>query len=326
MSRDSSHDLLGEEVDTARIAVDEGPLSEILSGPRDCGVVTVLAGPTAGLVYTLDNDRTVVGRGGDADILVPDSGMSRSHATFIRSARDYAIEDLGSTNGTWVDGKRIRRSVVLQDGARIGLGRQTVLGFGLRDQVEKAAARHSYELAMKDPLTGLYNRRHLAERLDGELAYVQRHGGSMSVLMVDIDRFKAVNDTHGHAVGDEVLRAVAQQLAGVMRREDVLARYGGEEFLIIARGIDQSGAMAFGERVREAMNGVTVPAEGGEPMTVSVGIAHASGHRSVDGQLLVQLADAALYAAKAGGRNRVELRRVRSDAQTIRQTPPPGDA
>lgn len=317
-------DPFGVEIDTARITLDEGLSDAVVSGPRDRGVVTVLAGPTPGLLFTLERDRTLIGRGGNVDILIGDNGISRRHAAIVRAPGGYVLEDLGSTNGTTVDGTLVRGQMALRDGARIGLGRESVLGFSLRDQVEHDAARQTHDLAMRDPLTGLYNRRHLGERLDGELAYVQRHGGSITVLMADIDYFKAINDDHGHTVGDHVLRLVAEQLSKVVRREDVLSRYGGEEFLIIARGIDRAGARALGERVREAIAAVGMPVEAERPLTVSVGIAHAAGQAQVvdDSTLLLQLADGALYAAKAAGRNRVELRMAASASPTIRLPSP----
>lgn len=310
--------------DTARIRRDDILKHATIRGPRDCGVVTVLAGPTPGMLYPLDHDVTVIGRGGEAEILVAETGVSRRHAAIEQTGEGFILHDLGSTNGTTLDGVRIEHggTVSLQDGARIGLGNATVLGFSLSDAIERDAARQSHDLAMRDPLTGLYNRRHLSERLVSELAYARRHGVSISVLLIDIDRFKAVNDTHGHAVGDHVLRLVADQLGIVVRCEDLLSRFGGEEFLVVARGIDDGGAAALGERIRQAMTHVVVPGTGtGTPLkiTVSVGVAHAPGGAAASPDQLLRLADATLYQAKDGGRDRVELARVPAPPDTLRQ-------
>jgi len=311
--------------DTARIRRDELLERAVVQGPRDRGVITVLVGATPGMLYTLDHDVTVIGRGGEAEVLVSETGVSRRHAAIERIGDGFVLRDLGSTNGTSLDGVPVTAPMTLHDGARIGLGSGTILGFSLRDAVEQAAARQTHDLAMRDPLTGLYNRRHLAERLSSELAYARRHNAAISALLIDIDRFKAVNDQHGHSVGDHVLRLVAAQLTGVVRCEDVLARFGGEEFLVIARGIDEAGATALGERIRSSMAQVNVPGAASLHITVSVGIAHAPEGSASPAQQLLRLADETLYRAKDGGRDRVELSRVASPTETMRQLPVPYD-
>jgi len=154
-----------------------------------------------------------------------------------------------------------------------------------------------------DALTGLHNRRHLEERLDELASLLRRHGGELSVLMVDVDRFKRINDEHGHATGDAVLRTLAARLRDAIRAEDVPGRWGGEEFLVLLPATGQEGAGAAGERVRLAVASPPFPvATGTLEVTVSVGAASgaASGWEG-----LVRRADAALYEAKAGGRNQV---------------------
>lgn len=291
----------------------------MVQGPRDRGVITVLVGSTPGMLYALDHDVTVIGRGGEAEILVSETGVSRRHASISRDGDAYLLDDLKSTNGTTLDGVRITAPVALHDGARIGLGNGIILGFSLRDAVEQAAARRTHDLTMRDPLTGLYNRRHLDERLQSELAYARRHGASISALLIDIDRFKSVNDQHGHSIGDHVLRLVAEQLNLVVRCEDVLARFGGEEFLVIARGIDAGGAAALGERIRASVAGIIVPGISTLLVSVSVGIAHASGGSAASAQQLLSLADQTLYLAKDSGRDRVEINYIASPSETMRQ-------
>jgi two-component system, cell cycle response regulator len=154
-----------------------------------------------------------------------------------------------------------------------------------------------------DALTGLPNRRHLQDQLAASASAAARHGHAMAVLMVDVDHFKRVNDRLGHAGGDDVLRRVALCLANACRAEDVAGRWGGEEFLVVSPSTDAEGAAALGERIRSSAETEVVVVHEGEriPVTVSVGVA--AGTDDVD--TMVRHADAALYEAKAAGRNRV---------------------
>jgi len=160
-----------------------------------------------------------------------------------------------------------------------------------------------------DPVTELNNRRALMERLGREWARMRRRGGDLGFVMVDLDRFKGVNDRHGHPVGDRMLRLVASVLADACRESDLPARYGGEEFAIVVPDEDAAGAAAVAERCRQAIEQICLDV-GGQPVTTaaSFGAADARGLHTVDA--LVRRADAALYRAKAAGGNRV---RVASD-------------
>jgi diguanylate cyclase (GGDEF)-like protein len=218
------------------------------------------------------------------------------------------LEDLGSTNGTFVDGVRISGVHALEDGCRVHLGTRTVLHFRLYDAVELAAACESYALTVRDPLTGVYNRRYLQDRLWSEAAYCRRHGTPLSLILLDIDHFKNINDVYGHAVGDDALRTLASTLLQLTRQEDVLARYGGEEFAVIARGIDRQSSLAFAERIRRSVEAQRIAvASGLVTFTVSLGVAHSESGDDSDVQALMETADRALYAAKEAGRNRISI-------------------
>jgi diguanylate cyclase (GGDEF)-like protein len=157
-------------------------------------------------------------------------------------------------------------------------------------------------LAHQDGLTGLRNRRAADERLAHELARHRRLRRPLGVLLADIDHFKSINDRHGHAVGDAVLRAVAQRLAASLRETDLAARFGGEEFLVLLPETDRAGLARVAEKLRAAVEALNLEQVG--TVTTSLGGAVAEDGAG-DAALLLERADQALYGAKAAGRNRV---------------------
>lgn len=160
--------------------------------------------------------------------------------------------------------------------------------------------------SLRDPLTGLFNRRYLEESLAHELQRCERRGLPLSVLMLDVDHFKRFNDTQGHAAGDALLSQVGRQIEAAVRAEDIACRYGGEEFTVVMPEMDAHGACARAERIRRLVETTTVQHLGQQlgPVTISVGIATFPGDGHAPDRLL-QMADATLYRAKAEGRNRV---------------------
>jgi diguanylate cyclase (GGDEF)-like protein len=156
-------------------------------------------------------------------------------------------------------------------------------------------------MSRMDELTGLPNRRHLKEHLVAEVSASLRHGVALSVLMIDVDRFKSVNDTFGHEAGDEVLRSIAARLVSACRAEDIAGRWGGEEFLVVAPHTDPAASAQLAERIRAVVSDGNITIEGGASLVVTVSIGTVSG--SEDLPTLLRRADAALYAAKDAGRN-----------------------
>lgn len=161
------------------------------------------------------------------------------------------------------------------------------------------------EMASRDPLTGMSNRRALDQALSREMDLASRQGTPLSLLMIDIDHFKHFNDNFGHAFGDDVLVAIAQTIANTIRRSDLLFRFGGEEFVVLASHTNADGAMLLAERIRENVAALRSVRGHETAVTVSLGIARLQQHEDETG--LFQRADQALYSAKQHGRNRSEL-------------------
>ncbi len=277
--------------------------------PRDRGTLIVVVGPVPGAVHPIEGDEIVIGRSASAGLSVDEQSLSRQHARVFRSKGGFSVEDLDSTNGTFVNGERLSAPRPLRDGDRIQIGLGIVLRFALHDAAEQETAQQIYESAVRDPLTGLFNRRYLADRLAAEHSFALRHGTDLTAMLADVDHFKQVNDRHGHAAGDAVLRAIGQRLQSALRSEDLVARYGGEEFCILVRALDPQNAAIVAERCRRTIESLAIDCEGvALSITVSVGVATLSRERPYgDPDALLDAADRALYAAKAAGRNRVQI-------------------
>ena len=157
------------------------------------------------------------------------------------------------------------------------------------------------QMALHDQLTGLYNRHYLLDIANKKIANCLRHKYDISVLMIDIDHFKKINDTHGHSIGDDVIKHVAGVLSSQNRAEDVVARFGGEEFVVLLDHCPIDDAMIKAEKIRKAVAEATL---NNIPVTISIGVAHLDKQKNFDS--LLKLSDLALYVAKDNGRNRVE--------------------
>ena len=248
-------------------------------------------------------DEVVLGRDPGCTVPLPAEDVSRRHARIAPEGDGHVVADLGSTNGTWVNGVEVERQR-LAAGDRIRVGAYVVAYVAAGDP----AGRHLADLARlarEDALTGLPNRRAFDEALQREVARAERSAGRLSALALDVDHFKRVNDAHGHAAGDAVLAAVAARAASALRAGDLLARRGGEEVAALLPGADLAAAAEVAERIRAAVAGAPIPA-GGRPLTVTVSLGCAALEPGESGTLLLARADARLYAAKAGGRDRVE--------------------
>lgn len=278
---------------------------EPAAGPgRKRAQLVVLSGSSVGQLFDLAGEQ-IIGRGRDADIRLQGDGISRHHARILVRGDKVQIEDLGSTNGSWVNGGKIHIQQ-LADGDKIQLGSATILKFSYHDEMDEDFQRQMFESASRDVLTQIYNKRFFSERLSSEFAYAARHKVSLSLILFDLDHFKAVNDTYGHLAGDYVLSRMTKVVMPAIRSEDVFARYGGEEFVVLSRSTTPPSALIVSERIRSLVESHPFEFEGRRiTVTVSIGVA-AMPHPGVTSpDELIGLADKALYEAKHGGRNRV---------------------
>ncbi|MFT3768801.1 MAG: GGDEF domain-containing protein [Minicystis sp.] len=298
-----------DEAEVTRVAnLNELQQELAAKSQRDRAYLIVLAGSNVGEMYRVEEGETFLGRGQNATIRLNDDGISRRHARIFQSNGEVVIEDLKSSNGTTVNGTPVGLQT-LKDGDKIRLGSTTILKFTYNDHLDESFQQQMYEAALRDGLTKAFNKKYFLDRLETEIAYAKRHQAHLSLLMFDVDHFKRVNDTYGHLAGDYVLQRLAKVASSTVRTEDVFARYGGEEFGVICRGVPLPSAGVLAERLRSTVEATVFDHEGTRlPITISVGVA---GHPEAPIETAVQLiaaADAALYEAKRGGRNRVLLK------------------
>ncbi len=283
------------------------PLHKLGGGQLAACLVHIYpSGPSMGRRYALGAESWILGRGDGCDICVPENSVSRRHARIDPTTAGYAVRDLDSTNGTYVNDVTTCGPHLLRDGDYVRVG-NCIYRFLAGGNIESEYHEEIYRLTIIDGLTQLHNYRYFLDFLDRELARSVRHARPLSVLLIDLDHFKVVNDTYGHLCGDHVLRELADRLRPQVRREDLFARYGGEEFAVVLVETPAAEAAAAGERVRHAVAAGPFAFDGREiAVTVSVGVATTQGDEpALTPAGLLQVADARLYAAKHDGRNAV---------------------
>lgn len=273
--------------------------------PVDRAVLLRMDGVQAGMMIGVEQFPFTVGRHPTNVCRIDEDSISRFHSRIIRAGDEYVVEDLGSRNGTFVAGKRVTRAKLDHD-SWLQFGPRVSFRFSLTDAREERLLRKLYESSTRDALTGAYNRLHFEERLRSEVAYSIRHRAPCSLLIIDLDHFKRVNDTHGHPAGDLVLKRASEACMRALRQEDVFARFGGEEFGVVLRGIELKGASRLGERLRQAVASEVIEHEGKViKVTLSAGAASLACCNVPSSEELIGTADRRLYLAKQQGRNRV---------------------
>lgn len=249
----------------------------------------------------------VIGRAKSADISLPAvSSISRRHARLRYRTESVVLEDLGSTNGTYVNDTRIEDPTVLRSGDRFQVGGVHFKFLQERD-VENAYHEAIHEMVVRDGLTQISNRRHFEEEADRELARARRYDRPLTLVLFDLDQFKSVNDTHGHLCGDLVLKQVVRLTADFLRREQVFARVGGEEFAILTPEARGDGGRVLAERLRARIARSPFEYSGASFLvTCSYGVAELDVEMK-SAHELYEAADQALYRSKNSGRNTVTV-------------------
>jgi diguanylate cyclase (GGDEF)-like protein len=276
---------------------------ERATGRDACLVQIYPTGPTMGRRYPLAGPPVVIGRGADCGIRIEDHSVSRRHTRIESVGAGHQAVDLDSTNGTLVNKVTVRQAA-LRDGDYLGVGNH-IFRYLAGGNVEAEYHEEIYRLTIIDALTDVPNKRYLREFLDRELARAARYERPLSLILFDIDRFKSINDQHGHLCGDHVLRELAARLKPAVRAEELLARYGGEEFAVVLPETAAAEARVMAERLRGLVRG--------EPfhfdqqtlsVTISLGLATSTDGATTAGEL-IRRADEKLYEAKRTGRDRV---------------------
>lgn len=253
--------------------------------------------------FALGERAVILGRGEDCDLVVNEPSISRYHVRLEPAEGKCLVVDLGSTNRTLLNGMEVRRAA-LRDGDSLRLG-DVIFRFLVGDNLEAVYHAEMYQRSTLDPLTGLHNRGCLERFLNRELSRSARHGRPLSVLMFDVDHFKAINDGLGHPVGDQVLRELAGCLRPEVRAEDLLARYGGDEFTWVLVETDESAARRCAIRAQALLTDhVFQHQRAAIPVSISVGIGATAGGEALSSAEMLTRADADLYTAKRAAQSR----------------------
>ena len=254
--------------------------------------------------HSLDREITTIGRGRDNDIILPSDCVSRRHVRLERRGEAIYIVDLASTNGTFInDERKPVRERRLARGDRLKIG-DTIFKHLTGADVELQYHEIIFRMAVTDGLTNLANRKQLDTILNEEITRARRYGRELSLLMLDIDHFKSINDTYGHLTGDYVLSGLAAILQRRIRPNDTIGRYGGEEFCAILPETSSNSATSIAEDLRALVESHAFASDDRRILvTVSIGVATL--REDMQPSDLYRVADEMLYKAKRSGRNQV---------------------
>lgn len=303
---------VGSVTDRARITEDDFgiPPLTLFSRPADtCSLVVVHATDPHQLckrfVLLPEEPEYRVGRAAECQILLDGPSVSRVHTTIERRESDWWVCDAGSTNGTWVNDARVEAHR-LEHGDRVKVG-HVVLKYLSRHAPDEAFVDAVREAMVTDGLTQTYTHAAFRDALTREFGRAQRYRRPLSLLMMDLDHFKTVNDTHGHLAGDYVLRAVAAVVRGRIRTNEVLGRLGGEEFAILLPETGLEGALTLAKDLQRRIASRDYAFDGRSlEVTASFGLASLTDEMTGPESLLAA-ADRLLYRAKGAGRNRIVI-------------------
>ena len=272
----------------------------------------MVSGGIPGAMIRLASEGTRLGRSPENTYQLHEVSVSRHHAAIDIDAQGAVrVTDVGSTNGTFLNGRRLRPHTPfrLKDGDRLQLGSAVIFKFVRLDPCDEQFQREMFERTVRDGLTGLYNRSFFMNQVGPLAEFGALRGLGLAILMLDIDHFKRINDGFGHDVGDLVLREVANVLRDATRPEDLVARYGGEEFVLALPVAAPDQATERSERIRACLAARRITAGSGVlRVTASLGLAFAPADRPRSPNAMITAADHCLYQAKQSGRDRVVFR------------------
>lgn len=289
---------------TLEVTISRDMSSLIRTAAHQQALLIVLSGPRLGTRSVLAETAVDIGRGSACQLILDADSVSRRHARIEWTGQAHRLVDLASTNGTFLNGARVRDSL-LKDGDRIGIGK-VLLKYVAGGNIEGAYHEEIQRLMRFDALTGVYNKRHFEESLRLAVFTTRNSPKSIALTVFDLDHFKRINDTHGHTAGDQVLCELAKVVNETLAPGQIFGRVGGEEFAVLWEGSTLSAAVAHAERVRARVAGHTFSFEGHTfPVTVSLGVAERASGNDEPAERLYERADEKLYQAKAAGRNRV---------------------
>ena len=265
--------------------------------------LVMIYGPDLGRRYPLENNELRIGRGGDNDMVIDMDNVSRVHARVYKKDDGIYVDDMDSTNGSYVNDIEVKTDR-LRNGDLLKIG-GAILKFIQGGNIEALYHEEIYRMTIVDGLTQIHNKRYFLEFLDREMARCSRYDRPLSLVMFDVDHFKRLNDTYGHLAGDYVLKRLSELVAKHVRKEELFARYGGEEFAIIMPETTGKKAGIFCDKIRRMLESTPFVYEGKEvSVTISLGLATMGRHR--EPLAFIKAADEMLYLAKTNGRNRVE--------------------
>jgi two-component system, cell cycle response regulator len=298
-SRESLSDTLQHEVAKKPVASE-----------RPQATVVVVQGSDADLgAHARIVSRAIIGRDPAVELSLMDPGASKTHACIDVVEEDggevaYYLRDLGSKNGTLVNGKKVTGAFPLRDGDKIAIA-ATVLRFVLADAIDAAFHAQVDAMLSTDSLTGLLAYRRFEAALDEALRTAQAKSTPLTLMVLDLDGLKAVNDTHGHVMGAFTIGRVGRLLAEVLGTRGVATRFGGDEFAVFLPGLDKAASEKIAEEVRQRIAAEKFVRErAAVSVTASIGLASFP-ERAHEAKKLFEVADRALYRAKARGKNQV---------------------
>lgn len=278
-------------------------LKDVRASGESC--LVMIAGPFLGKKYPLiDEDEFTVGRDEKNFIVIDMDNVSRRHAQVTHRMGRFFVNDLQSTNGTYLNDEEIREEQPLRSGDLVKIG-SAIFKFLSGNNIEQQYYEEIYTLTICDGLTQVNNKRFFLEFIEREMGRCHRYQRALSLMMIDIDHFKQINDVNGHLAGDYVLRELAAAIKPRVRKEECFARYGGEEFAYVMPESGGDNTRKLAEKIRRLVEDHRFVFEGKDiKVTLSIGVADLTGDMTEPMQF-IKVADSNLYKAKKTGRNRV---------------------